>query len=95
MPYANPAEWNTVTLIQFGAGAMATVTVLNLKPAEAQGERQFVVTVELRSRVLGRINLDLMVEADSIGRAPDVMRKALLALGQDLVDSFRQEETSA
>jgi hypothetical protein len=84
-----------VTLIHFGAGAMATVTVLNLKPAEAQGERQFVVTVELRSKVLGRINFDLMVEADSIGRAPDVMRKALLTLGHDLVDSFRQDETSA
>ena len=74
---------------------MATVTVMNLKPAEAQGERQFVVTIELRSRVLGRVNFDLIVEADSIGRAPDVMRKALLDLGHDLVASFRQEEASA
>jgi hypothetical protein len=74
---------------------MATVTVLNLKPAEDVGERQFVVTVELRSKVLGRINFDLMVEAESIGRAPDVMRKALLALGQDLVESFREDGASA
>ncbi|HSZ53009.1 MAG TPA: hypothetical protein VK801_15690 [Caulobacteraceae bacterium] len=95
MPYPNPQEWNTVTLLQFGAGVMATVNILNLKPSEEHGERQFVVTVELRSRVLGRINLDLMVEADSIGRAPDVMRDALLALGHDLVDSFRQDDASA
>ena len=73
---------------------MATVTVLNLKPAAEAGERQFVVTVELRSRSLGRIGFDLMVEADSIGAAPDVMRKALLDLGHDLVASFRQEGVS-
>jgi hypothetical protein len=74
---------------------MATVTVLNLKPAEELGERQFVVTVELRSKALGRINFDLRVEAESIGLAPDVMRQALLALGHDLVDSFRQDAASA
>jgi hypothetical protein len=74
---------------------MATVTVLNLKPSEEHGERQFIVTVELRSKVLGRINFDLMVEADSIGLAPDVMRKALLTLGHDLVDSFGKEGAPA
>jgi hypothetical protein len=73
---------------------MATVNVLNLKPADELGERQFVVTVELRSKALGRIGFDLIVEADSIGRAPDVMRQALLALGHDLVDSFGQDGPS-
>lgn len=74
---------------------MATATVLNLKPAEEVGERRFVVTLELRSKALGRISFDMIVEADSIGGAPDVMRKALLALGQDLVDSFREDRASA
>jgi hypothetical protein len=74
---------------------MATVTVLNLKPAEDVGERHFVVTVELRSKALGRINFDLMVEAESIGRAPDVMRQALLSLGHDLVDSFGKDAGAA
>ena len=74
---------------------MATATVLNLKPAEEVGERHFVVTLELRSKALGRITFDMMVEADSIGRAPDVMRQALLALGRDLVDSFRDGDGAA
>ena len=74
---------------------MATATVLNLKPAEEVGERQFVVTLELRSKALGRISFDMMVEADLIGGAPDMMRKALLALGQDLVDLFREDRASA
>jgi hypothetical protein len=95
MPYANPTERNTVGPSPSGVCVLATATVLNLKPAAEHGERQFVVSVELRSKALGRINFDLMVEADSIGRAPEVMRNALLTLGRDLVDSFGQEGASA